>query len=807
MQKQKIIKFLLLLSPIAWLVSLSTPAKAGATEWFANALGNVVADIVSVIVNLIAELLFPLLNSILSLALDKKNYLMEQDTVVQTIWEGSLTVANSLFLLALIIASVAIILRLNTGIYNIKKVLGGFIMAVVLSNFSLLIVRALIEIGDNLQIAVQFMFQPLGITESIVNSYVQALSNLRAPVLGANVEDAILVLITMALIFCVMLKLAMVLLERIFWIFLLAVAAPIVFAISLLPTTQKLAAQWWEKLIKWILVFPLTYALLTIAILMIDQAMQIFGQGSGSNISADALSDVLTDAGYIVDLSNNPAILFFICGLAILYLSGTTNKMLKIDESSISGAVSTPQKMVSGGISAGKKAWKGAADTATGKNLAGKALHSVYYGGRRQLLAGSYDKVPLLKNWKEKELKKEARRKLNTGGLRGMIWASKERGAKLDAESERNVEEATIKEQAERTAQTNTALQGATGARADELKGQLKSEVGGLQWRAGKHAEKTTRENLPTPSKLREDLRSDNLGKVVIAAHQLKRHAAHKQNPGFEEAIEILSNEEDTANLRAIGIDPQTLISRRGQAARTSSSSRAPRMVDAVRARQNLATKTNGSSNSMDNLSQEEFDVLEKIQSGAPEEEVRNNLSDIGVVDTDMQTEVIENAQTEEARSAVASGRSTSRGSRDPGAPSTIRATVQVLAEVNRLRNIINEANISQESTVQNIEETINANIDDAQYAGYLQSDVEEVVSRIEQKINSNNAISDSTPVRELGLNQEEVETIQRSAEESGAFVEELGTIDQINNSSVGDVLHATSAINEGLRNRASRNS
>ena len=75
-----------------------------------GALLSAIATVLGLLSNLISWILFDLiLEPILGLVLRNANLLIEHQ-IAQNIWEGALTVANGLFLLALIIASVAIIL-------------------------------------------------------------------------------------------------------------------------------------------------------------------------------------------------------------------------------------------------------------------------------------------------------------------------------------------------------------------------------------------------------------------------------------------------------------------------------------------------------------------------------------------------------------------------------------------------------------------------------------------------------------------------------------------------------------------------
>jgi len=237
--------------------------------------------------------------------------------------------------------------------------------------------QALLEIGEALRQAAYSIFASLGATKDIVSKYIglqpltpggndyEGLMGIKVPIIGGDLNESIVSLIVLILIFWILLKLTLLLVERMFWLFILAIIAPIVFALSLLPTTQKFASQWWENVIKWILVFPLTIALISLSVTIL-RAMP-------STDTPQKLTAALSGFDSLETLVVNPDILLLIAGLVVLYLAGTVNKMLKIG-GSLSGLVATPGVM----IATGKKAWAGAykpvADTATGKTWVGKQM-------------------------------------------------------------------------------------------------------------------------------------------------------------------------------------------------------------------------------------------------------------------------------------------------------------------------------------------------------------------------------------------------------------------------------------------------
>lgn len=366
--KQTLIKIALLSSSLAVLIAITAQPARAADFWteVGLALVGLFVKIVGILVNLLKSMLLPLLTDLLETLFNSPNYLfVEEGSLIQTLWEGALGVANGFFLLALIIASVAIILRVNTGTYNIKKVLGGFIAAVVLSNLSLLIFRALLEAGQKLTDGAWLIFSRIGLNRDTTWEYIKALGSINVPIFGERPEAAVFVLIMVILIFWVLLKLALILIERIFWLFVMAVIAPVAFALGLLPTTQKLASSWWETTIKWILVFPLTIALVALSVALLQR-----GVGSAEN-----LQNTFAEYQKISELAQDPKVLLLIAGMVVMYLAGTAGKMLKIGGPlSGAGIVATPGAMVSGAQKMRAQAYKGIADTITGKNLLGRQI-------------------------------------------------------------------------------------------------------------------------------------------------------------------------------------------------------------------------------------------------------------------------------------------------------------------------------------------------------------------------------------------------------------------------------------------------
>jgi hypothetical protein len=419
------------------------PAHAGFIEWLGTNLIDLFAKLTALLAGVLADIVLPFLTGITESLIANPNFPVGSDA--EGLWKVAITLANSFFLLALILASIAIMLRINTGTYNIKKVLGGFISAVVLSNLSFLVVKAMLDIGNSLLNAVYKLLnvEVVGVL-GIIDSLAKIGDASKGHIWENHLEATIVFIVMVVLVIWVILSIAALLIERMIWLFLLTISAPVVFALGLLPTLPKLASSWWEQMIKWVIAFPYSIALLVIG----GKIMGLGGAGKKDlgeifQKFAGAVNNSPNDVGGAIMKLIDPALLLIICGMVVIYFAGRVPKMLKIG-GGLTGITGAGPAGTWGAIKKGAEGvYKGVAQTATGKNLLGKVGHTAYYGGRRQLLAGSYNRVPLvgglMKNLQKRMLAGEAWRQRQTAGPLAMILNPKERGKKMGTDIGRAV--------------------------------------------------------------------------------------------------------------------------------------------------------------------------------------------------------------------------------------------------------------------------------------------------------------------------------------------------------------------------------
>ena len=172
--------------------------------------------------------------------------------VVAQVWQGMMYLVNGLVLIALIYVAFMNILRIQMDSYAVKKFLPTFIMAVILANFSFLIARIVIDLG-NIAISL-FLF---GSKENQISGAFDALIGEGPPapaagnyywVITAYNLSQLGIIVGAILIFV----LSFIFLIRNYLLYFLVAIAPIAFMAMALPITKKYFQQWWAQFTKWV---------------------------------------------------------------------------------------------------------------------------------------------------------------------------------------------------------------------------------------------------------------------------------------------------------------------------------------------------------------------------------------------------------------------------------------------------------------------------------------------------------------------------------------------------------------------------
>ena len=185
-----------------------------------------------------------------------------------TSWKSVLALANIGLVIILIFLAAVNILRIQYDTYAIKKALPILIVGIILANFSLLIVRMLVDFANVVtsfftsgQSAGEFagcLINPSCASGAAINVSTN-------PGFGNSLWSLII-----WLIFALYVMVAFVILGFLFWIryavvLILAIVAPLAFVSMAFPPTQGFFKQWWGWLSKFIFMKPIVFLLLWIA--------------------------------------------------------------------------------------------------------------------------------------------------------------------------------------------------------------------------------------------------------------------------------------------------------------------------------------------------------------------------------------------------------------------------------------------------------------------------------------------------------------------------------------------------------------
>ena len=310
-----------------WLIGLIAGLAAAPTI-IKGVVGLLVAGLLTLLNTLNTVFLF-----FIDRILAGQNFILENQVILGA-WELMRNVANVLFFLALVAFAIMIITR--TGGYNFKKAITGLVTAVVLANLSYSIVLVMIEVGDALKNSVSLFStgvgNPLiGLGEDLYVLFWSDQGAFNFSGFFDKVFDwkdllnyiglALLLLIVGALTTYAFFRLAFILIERGVRLILLVIFAPIQFALSLLPHKdfQSMAQNWWSDLIRWVLVLPLAYLLLGIALRLKP------GSTQGTSVFDQAALVAQGEAG-----ADFGVLMYYIVVIALMLSAANAHTMLKV---------------------------------------------------------------------------------------------------------------------------------------------------------------------------------------------------------------------------------------------------------------------------------------------------------------------------------------------------------------------------------------------------------------------------------------------------------------------------------------------
>jgi len=351
-----------------------------AAPWWTleGAFRNIFNNAFSAFVNILGAVLAAAARA-LTWILNNASKILEQETA-KDLWGMVRNYVNYLLILILIVASVFTILRIDTKNYSLSRILPGIVWAALLTNFSYLIVQALIGVADIFTLV--FLgkvneagaFDALGtlLSDSAINA-----ANSSAGAAWSTTGSVVNALITLIGFIIGMLVaalafsfLALLWLARTAVLYVLLITSPIMFALNIVPATQGYVKRWWEAFRTWVLFGPISAFFIFLAY------TTLYG----------AASSALRNAA---NLSNSSLLIFILLFSVMLFYAA----YIPLTQAGPLGkqAAGLLQKWVGGNL--GKAAsWAGKTGLQKGATLAAKPFGSLY-GGISRLVAPPKDAV------------------------------------------------------------------------------------------------------------------------------------------------------------------------------------------------------------------------------------------------------------------------------------------------------------------------------------------------------------------------------------------------------------------------------
>ncbi|OGE95131.1 MAG: hypothetical protein A3H72_02270 [Candidatus Doudnabacteria bacterium RIFCSPLOWO2_02_FULL_48_8] len=207
-----------------------------------------------------------------------KNIKAPQPPIVKEGWVIIRDLMNMIFVLAMIVMSLATILRVEA--YNYKKLLTKLIIMALLINFSRVIAETLINVsnmvvdifaqGANWGAWGESMYNILGSGKQ--GNFLQQFANASGvEPLGMAISKLVLALVMLTSF----LAIAGLLVIRMVGLWVLVILSPVAYALNILPATATYAKKWWETFVKYLIWAPVAVFFLRLGEKMIKDSGQV----------------------------------------------------------------------------------------------------------------------------------------------------------------------------------------------------------------------------------------------------------------------------------------------------------------------------------------------------------------------------------------------------------------------------------------------------------------------------------------------------------------------------------------------------
>jgi len=296
-----------------------------------DTLGQWVAQFLTWIITLFISLIGRLLIIFIDLLLwvSKFNQFIDSNAVVIG-WVVVRDLANIFFVV--IMLTIALGTMFNLQSYEYKKLLPKLMVAVILVNFSKMIVGLTIDVGQVIMLTFVNAFKEVGAAAIVNGLSLQAMFDLKEMVEDVGGDNKIeywslfgsacLALVMLLVASVVVLQLVVVLLFRIIMLWVLIIFSPIAFVASVMPTSplQKVGffGQYWLYLSKYIIVGPILAFFLWLSF----SIMQTINQGSNIHIIDLQRDNTKSNAEYLATKISDPQNMFdYMTTIALLLAS------------------------------------------------------------------------------------------------------------------------------------------------------------------------------------------------------------------------------------------------------------------------------------------------------------------------------------------------------------------------------------------------------------------------------------------------------------------------------------------------------
>jgi len=248
-------------------------------------------------------------------------------------WTIIRDICNMLFVIILLIIAFATILRIEK--YSIKSLLPKVIFAAVVINFSKLICGLIIDLSQVVMLTFVNGFQASAGANLINGLKLDTWMSAKPKKTQEQVDfwDIALALALACVLFfftlIVTIILAVILGMRIVFLWILIVLSPFAFVGMLLPFTQSLARQWWQKFGTWVAIGPILAFFLWLALFMMQGNISADLDELGSAAQEKSqITDGPLQEGNMSEGSSMPNIVQFMVGVALLYGAVTMTKKM-----------------------------------------------------------------------------------------------------------------------------------------------------------------------------------------------------------------------------------------------------------------------------------------------------------------------------------------------------------------------------------------------------------------------------------------------------------------------------------------------